>query len=166
MQWSDFHLITNCMILDFDIINYELYDFRFWYHSIVKFKTYTYMKTVWFLVTQSCSNALSKSTWSLPLITVSWENDLASADQNKIWLAMIRNYYSLISNLNILYQHLSFGNKNTTFSSTTISYLMRAFKWAKITFENVSMDWPSKRYVTEMKYMLQQLSVSKILLTE
>ena len=80
--------------------------------------------------------------------------------------AMIRNHYLLTMNLNTIYQNQSHENKNTTFSSTRIADLMEAYKLANIVFENVSIDWPSRIYVTEMKWMLQRLSVSKILLTK
>ena len=54
--------------------------------------------------------------------------------------------------MNTIYQNRSFVIQNTTFPSTRISDLIKAFKLVKITFEIESIDRHSKLCVTEMKY--------------
>ena len=89
-----------------------MHSIEYSWHSIVKFKTYKHMIT--FFNAWSLSNRRSKHTRSLPLITLRWENDLASADRNKDGYSEIL----FITNelfLNIQYQNWPFINKETTF---------------------------------------------------
>ena len=56
----------------------------------------------------------------------------------------MRNYYSLIMNLNAINKTWALVNKNTQFSNTRKPDLIEAFKLVKITFENASISLRSK----------------------
>ena len=56
----------------------------------------------------------------------------------------MRNYYSLIMNLNAINKTWELVNKNTLFLNTRKPDLIQAFKLVKITFENDSISLCSK----------------------
>ena len=121
--------IQKLMQLGYFSMNFVMHVIENWLNSLVLFKTYKYLKTVCVMnaYLQRCTP--SKYKWSLPLITMRWENDHSSVGRNR------SNLYSLTMNLNVINQTWVLVNNNTPFSNTRNPDLIKAFKLVKITFE-------------------------------